>query len=57
MLAVVGPLLHFMEGLQWPLNRILWERPLQKPALCGFLSLENTNRCTGNQSYELGASS
>jgi hypothetical protein len=29
----VGPLLHFMEGLQWPHNRILWERLQQKHTL------------------------
>ena len=31
--AVVGPLLHFMERLQRPHNRILWERLQQKHTL------------------------
>ena len=31
--AVVGPLLQFLEGLQWPHNRILWERSQQKQTL------------------------
>lgn len=29
----MGPLLHFVERLQWPHNRILWERLQQKPTL------------------------
>ena len=31
----MGPLLHFLEGMQRPHNRILWERLQQKHTLCG----------------------